>query len=454
MERSREQRNQMALIGAALLNAKKCRDSILQLYPDEFEEGILRESFRAIRRMVCTNKPVDIITVGDFVTKETGAASGDVNRLLLEASETSPAVNHAAEYAALIVEDYRTRELRSCMESLIMEGGSSDSVCAQLRAQLARQDRISNAQGDDTAKEFGEAIDETFAALAAPDTSLKLDWPEIDRFGFFERTNVVVLSARPGGGKTDLAINLAARFARHYRVYYLTMEESRRKLVARMLSRCSQIDAGRIRDKQLKEQELKTLRCTADLLRGHTNMVLDADPGITVEQIRGKILRYKPDVAFVDHIGLIQGRPGQKEYEKLAEITRELKNIAMDMGIVVIELSQMNRQVDRTGGAKKAQMSDLRGSGTIEQDANVVLMIDTPPADDDEPLLAGTKAYKDASIRVKKNREGARGKIPFRWQPQYHSWEPVPDAAHDYYEDAPAEQEPIPDKAIPFQTEF
>ena len=446
MEQTREQRNQLALIGAALLNAKQCRDSILRLYPEEFEEGPLREIFRAIRRLVCSGKPVDLLTVEH-------AAGIDCRQLLVQAAETTPAINHVAEYEALIVEDFRSRELHSTMEALMLNGGTSDSICAQLRAQLDRQDRIRNAQADDTAKEFDAAIDETFAALAAPDTSLKLDWPEIDRFGFFERTNTVVLSARPGGGKTDLAINLASKFSRHYRVYYLTMEESRRKLVARILSRCSHIDASRIRDKRLSAEELKTLHCTADLLRGHTKMILDADAGITVEQIRGKLLRYKPDVAFIDHIGLIQGsRTGQKEYERLTEVTRELKNIAMDMGIVIIELSQMNRQVDRTGGAGKAEMSDLRGSGTIEQDANVILMINTPPADDDEPLLCGSDAYKDVDIKVKKNREGARGKIAMRWQPQYHSWEPVPDPAQDYYEDVP--EEPEEPEVKPFQTSF
>lgn len=427
MERTREQRNQLALIGAFILDAQKCQQIILSLYPVEFEAGPIRQIFNAIRELVKQGRPVDVISLENLVGSE-------YRGLILETADTTPAVNHVSEYAALVVEDFRCHELRNAMEQIALAGGSSDTMCASLRAQLDRQDRIRNTQNDDTAKELDAVIDETLESIASPDTSLKLGWSEIDRFGFFERTNAVVLSARPGGGKTDLAISLAARFSRQYRVYYLTMEESRRKLMARILSRCSRIDAGRIRDKRLKPEEMESLTNSANKLRGHHNMVLDSDAGITVEQIRGKLLRYKPDIAFIDHIGLIQGSsPKQKEYERLQEITRELKNIAMEMGIVIVELSQMNRSVDRTGGAGRAEMSDLRGSGTIEQDANVVLFINAPP--DDGESLHGANAYKDVEIRVKKNREGAQGKIMMRWQPQYHNWEPTPDPADDFREE-------------------
>ena len=434
MERTREQRNQLALIGAAILDAQKCQQSILRLYPVEFEAGPIRDIFKAIRQLVKQGKSVDVISLENLV-------GTDCRQLLVEAAETTPAINHVEDYEALIVEDFRCHELRSAMEQIALDGGSSDTMCASLRAQLDRQDKIRNAQSDDTAREFSDVIDETMEALAAPDTSLKLGWREIDRFGFFERTNAVVLSARPGGGKTDLAISLAARFSRQYRVYYLTMEESRRKLMARILSRVSRIDASRIRDKKLSPEEMQSLTISADKLRGHHNMILDSDAGITVEQIRGKLLRYKPDIAFIDHIGLIQGSsPKQKEYERLQEATRELKNMAMELGIVIVELSQMNRGVDRTGGAGRAEMSDLRGSGTIEQDANAILFINAPP-DDGEERLRGADAYKDVEVRVKKNREGAQGKIMMRWQPQYHDWQPTPDAEDDFHDDP----EPLPE---------
>lgn len=434
MERTREQRNQLALIGAAILDAQKCQQSILRLYPVEFEAGPIRDIFKAIRQLVKQGKSVDVISLENLV-------GTDCRQLLVEAAETTPAVNHVEDYEALIVEDFRCNELRSAMEQIALDGGSSDTMCASLRAQLDRQDKIRNAQSDDTAREFSDVVDETMEALTSPDTSLKLGWREIDCFGFFERTNAVVLSARPGGGKTDLAISLAARFSRQYRVYYLTMEESRRKLMARILSRVSRIDASRIRDKKLSPEEMQSLTISADKLRGHHNMILDSDAGITVEQIRGKLLRYKPDIAFIDHIGLIQGSsPKQKEYERLQEATRELKNMAMELGIVIVELSQMNRGVDRTGGAGRAEMSDLRGSGTIEQDANAILFINAPP-DDGEERLRGADAYKDVEVRVKKNREGAQGKIMMRWQPQYHDWQPTPDPEDDFHDDP----EPLPE---------
>ena len=148
--------------------------------------------------------------------------------------------------------------------------------------------------------------------------------------------------------------------------------------------------------------------------------VEDVGGAATLDMIRARLLTYKPDVAIIDHIGLIASTdPQAKEYDRLSEITRQLKLLAMQMGIVIIELCQLNR-----GGAaaQYGTLAELRGSGTIEQDANAVVMVRTLPPGGAE--LHDTNDYRATGIMIAKNREGGLGEVPMQWRPQYHDWIP------------------------------
>ena len=160
-------------------------------------------------------------------------------------------------------------------------------------------------------------------------------------------------------------------------------------------------------------------------MKHHHNMVLDEGAGLGIEGIRARLLKHKPDIAFIDHIGLISGDPRAKEYERLSDITRQLKVLAMQMGIVIVELCQLTRPVVRGGGAYAA-LADLRGSGTIEQDANGVIFVRNLPAETSD-TLHDTNDYRESGILVGKNRGGGLGEVRMQWRPQYHDW--LPDGA-------------------------
>lgn len=412
-----QQRNQLAFLGGALVAPEKARDSILRLSPAMFQSGSLRRIFAAIRELTAQGRGLDPVTVA-------AKAGQDTRNLILHAAETVPSISHIADYEALIVEDYRRDTILAELAALSVQGGDSDGLCARLRTLLDKQDAIRSTQLDASARSFDAVLDAALDSLTHPDRGLKLDWPELDRYGLFEPGNVVVIGGRPGSGKTDFAINLAARLSRRYRVYYLTMEETAEKLVGRLLAKATRIDAARLRDRRLTPAEQTTLHNTAAALRRQHNMVLDSDGKVTVEGIRAKLLCHKPQVAFIDHIGLLTPTdPRQKEYERLSEITRSLKVLAMQMGIVVVELCQLNRAVAREGFAY-ATLADLRGSGTIEQDANAVVFVrNLAPGG---PRLQGADAWRETGVRIAKNRDGALGTLPICWQPQYHDWRPIP----------------------------
>lgn len=409
------QQHQLAFIGAALLVPKEARDSIMRMSPAMFEQGALRDVFTAIYQLSFEGKGVDPLTVAH--------RAGDQHRqLILTAAQTCPSVSNVADYETLIIEDWRQSLIQTAMAEAQMSGDSSDAICSKLRAALNIQDAIAAQQLDSSAQEFDAVLDRTVEGLHKPDNTLKTGWKPVDRYGMFERTNVVVLAGRPGCGKTDFAINLAARFSKRYRTYYLTLEETAEKLMTRILSKACRIDAAKMRDKTLSADEFAIIDNARQALKHHHNMVLEDGANLTVESIRARLLKHKPDIAFIDHIGLIAGDPRAKEYERLSDITRQLKVLAMQMGIVIVELCQLNRQVVRGGGAY-ATLADLRGSGTIEQDANGVVFVRNLPAETSD-TLHDTNDYRESGILVGKNRGGGLGEVRMQWRPQYHDWLP------------------------------
>lgn len=409
------QQHQMAFLGAALLVPDEAKDHVMRMAPAMFDEGALRDVFTAIYQLSFEGKGIDPLTVAH--------RAGDQHRqLIVTAAQTCPSISNLADYETLIIEDWRQSLIQAAMAEAQMSGDSSDAICAKLRAALNIQDAIAAQQLDSSAQEFDAVLDRTVEGLHKPDNTLKTGWKPVDRYGMFERTNVVVLAGRPGCGKTDFGINMAARFSKRYRTYYLTLEETAEKLMTRILSKACRIDAAKMRDKTLSTDEFAIIDNARQALKNHHNMVLEDGANMTVESIRARLLKHKPDIAFIDHIGLIAGDPRAKEYERLSDITRQLKVLAMQMGIVIVELCQLNRQVVRTGG-KYASLADLRGSGTIEQDANVVMFVQNIPADISDELH-DTDDYRPSGVMVGKNREGGLGEISMQWRPQYHDWLP------------------------------
>ena len=426
MEKTMDRRtaNQWAFLGAALMDPESARPYMSRMVAAMFAPGGCREVFAAVQRLSLGGQAVDVITVANAAQAATGK---DCKALLVQMADTCPSVTNIGSYAAQILEDYRYELLQAdLMKCMAKDAMDADSVCRQLRRTLAMQDAISTTQADTTAREFDAVLETALAQLDEPDTSLKLGWPELDRYGVFHRGRTCVVAGRPGCGKTDFSINLASRLSKKYRVYYLTLEETAEALMDRILSKVSRIDSGKLTNKTLTPREREIIDNTAGILRRHHNMMLDADSNLTIDGLEAKIMQYKPDIAFIDHIGLLSPTdPRQTEYQRISEITRRLKVAAMKMGIVVVELCQINRAGVKGNEGRFCNLEDLRGSGTIEQDANSAIFVENRRTEDSKDLR-GEDAYQDTAVMYAKNREGPTGVVSMRWQPQYHQWQPTP----------------------------
>lgn len=426
MEKGMDRRtaNQWAFLGAALMDPEAARPYMSRMVAAMFAPGGCREVFAAVQRLSLGGQAVDVITVANAAQAATGR---DCKALLVQMADTCPSVTNIGSYAAQILEDYRYELLQAdLMKCMAKDAMDADSVCRQLRRTLAMQDAISTTQADTTAREFDAVLETALAQLDEPDTSLKLGWPELDRYGVFHRGRTCVVAGRPGCGKTDFSINLASRLSKKYRVYYLTLEETAEALMDRILSKVSRIDSGKLTNKTLTPREREIIDNTAGILRRHHNMMLDADSNLTIDGLEAKLIQYKPDIAFIDHIGLLSPTdPRQTEYQRISEITRRLKVAAMKMGIVIVELCQINRAGVKGNEGRFCNLEDLRGSGTIEQDANSAIFVENRKPEDSKELR-GEDAYQDTAVMYAKNREGPTGVVSMRWQPQYHQWQPTP----------------------------
>jgi replicative DNA helicase len=426
MEKGMDRRtaNQWAFLGAALMDPEAARPYMSRMVAAMFAPGGCREVFAAVQRLSLGGQAVDVITVANAAQAATGR---DCKALLVQMADTCPSVTNIGSYAAQILEDYRYELLQAdLMKCMAKDAMDADSVCRQLRRTLAMQDAISTTQADTTAREFDAVLETALAQLDEPDTSLKLGWPELDRYGVFHRGRTCVVAGRPGCGKTDFSINLASRLSKKYRVYYLTLEETAEALMDRILSKVSRIDSGKLTNKTLTPREREIIDNTAGILRRHHNMMLDADSNLTIDGLEAKLIQHKPDIAFIDHIGLLSPTdPRQTEYQSIREITRRLKVAAMKMGIVIVELCQINRAGVKGNEGRFCNLEDLRGSGTIEQDANSAIFVENRKPEDSKELR-GEDAYQDTAVMYAKNREGPTGVVSMRWQPQYHQWQPAP----------------------------
>lgn len=424
---------QCSYIGCMLVDPERAKGSVSRLAPPMFDEGFPREVFAAAKDLLLQGKAVDPVTIAAFCASK----GPDCYQFVESCMEMVVSVSHLEDYEAIILEDYRTTRWKELASNVAFGTMDSSVVEGKVERELEIQRALAAMAEDPAAKEIGKAVDDALASLQKPDPTYLTGWKELDRMGVIEPGSVVIVAGRPGGGKTDLTLNLALNLSKRQKVYYLSLEESRNRLTYRILSRVARIDHSKIRFRNLNENERGKLNYVAAGLKAQSNLILDSSTGITLELIRSKALKFRPDVLIVDHCGLVVDEDKRlKSVEVISKMTAGLKRLAMSMGICIIECVQLNRGVDKSGGAGTATLADLKGSGSYEQDSNAVIFVENN-VDGTGERLSGDE-YRETSIRIAKNRDGPTGRIDMNWWPQYHEWHPA-----DMFTPIPEENSPF-----------
>ena len=345
--------------------------------------------YKAMHQLYENNQPIDVVTLSARLKKNGELKKAGGTAKLAELADNTLTSSNATQYAKLVTEMAMRRRLIS-LGSQMSQMGFDDSKEAKDLMDQAEQEIFSVAQArrdksfihiKDTLAESFERIDRIRQSGAAFQ-GLSTGFMTIDNIlSGMHDSKLNVLAARPATGKTAFALNIAHYLAvkQKKKVAFFSLEMSKEELVDRMLVNQADIDAFKMKTGRLDENyEIPKLSEAMGVL-AEADIFIDDTPGLSIydmrTQARRLMMQYKIDFLIVDYLQLAHGRTKDNRVQEVGEISQGLKNIARELKIPVLAISQLSRQVENRGGDKAPQLSDLRESGSIEQDADVVIFL-------------------------------------------------------------------------------
>ncbi len=411
-----------AVLGAMMLEKDAVNDAIDILSPESFYKEIHQKIYSAIKDLFNNSEPIDLLTVTEALRK-----SGDlefVGGAYYVASLTNKVASAAnIEYHARIIsQKYIQRELiKISSETIKMAYEDTTDVFDLL--DKAESDLFKVSEGNirknfDTMSALLHQAVKKIEELSQQEegmSGIPSGFAALDRVtAGFQRSDMIVIAARPGMGKTAFVLSLARNCAVEFKkpVAVFSLEMSSLQLVNRLIASETELDASKLRQGKLAPHEWEQLHAKLNRL-SEAPIFIDDTPALTIFELRAKARRLKAqhnvDLIIIDYLQLMSGGSdgkGNREQE-ISAISRSIKSIAKELNVPIIALSQLSRQVETRGGNKRPQLSDLRESGAIEQDADMVAFIYRPEyyglAEDDK----GNSTAGLAEIIIAKHRNGA-----------------------------------------------
>ena len=421
-----------------------------KIEPSDFYRPNHRIIFGVMRELADDLQPLDVLTLSEalrsrgLVEKSGGAA------YLAELAESTPAVSNVRAYAEIVLERSTLRQLLGAANEIAEsafapEGRTSTELLNEAERAVFRisEGRLKDGGPQPITPLLAQASDriDELAKSGNPITGLSTGFEGLDSMTTgFQKADLIVIAGRPSMGKTALAVNIAEYAvmqdtADERAVVVFSMEQPTEQLVIRILSSVGPIDLGHLRSGQLSAQEWTLLGSALGQLRGRP-LFIDDTPALTPNDVRARARRVAREsggvkLIVVDYIQLMQtaGKAENRTLE-ISEISRNLKAIAKEMNCPLVALSQLNRSLESRED-KRPRMSDLRESGAIEQDADVILFIYR-----DEVYKKDTDRPGIADIIIGKQRNGPTGTVELRFIGNLTKFETNDDAPAD---DAPYE---------------
>lgn len=441
-----------SVLSACLVKPEIADDVCVILEAGNFKHTLNRNIFEAIFEIVKDGGKPDLITVTDKL-QATGRLSqaGDAT-YLADLVKNSFAIVNWRHHAEIVKRVAIQRDLITAaaeINAIAYDGPDSISeVVGQAESALFKvtEKRVSNSFR--SMEELCVSTKEDLEKLAKHKGEIlgvPSGFRDIDKlFCGFRPGDVIVLAARPGVGKTSFALNMAVKSAKlGTSVAFFSLEMSAEQLTQRILSSEAGVELSKIRSGMLGAADWSQINPTLQEL-GHLDMLIDDTPGLSILEARAKVRRQfrhiigtdKKGLVIVDYLQLmtppVARRDGNRSVE-VGEITRGLKVLAKDLGVPILALSQLNRSVETRGTkSKRPMLSDLRESGTIEQDADIVLFIDRS-MNEEEAESSERPDMGEAVIQVAKHRNGPQKDIWLSFNGEFTRFGDLDqDASHNY----------------------
>ena len=405
-----------SLVGCVLIDAR-CLPAAREILPtaEAFASEPCRKAYAAACRLEDEDKGIDPVIVG--------RAAGLSNDFLMQCMDLAPTCTRAAEYAKAVLDGHQRRQLQALGEKLQTEalcaGSTADQLLTEARSTL---DDLASTPGRCSVKSARDSLLDfmTFRAEVQQGKrqAIRTGFPSLDRIlGGFAQGGFYVMAARPGVGKSALGIALADMMARDRRVLYVSLEMTEAELNARWVAAVSDITCtfGKLLFGKTTEEQDAAIANACGKLYAH-KLQISAVSTLTVPELELQARNVGAEVVIVDYLGLLSAEDKRlSEYDRVTQISGDLKRLAKRLGCVVLALCQLNREsVSAPGQDTRPRLSQLRSSGAIEQDSDGVLLLHRPE-------YGRTETPREASapqqffVDVAKNRHGRTGTAELAW---------------------------------------
>ena len=423
---------EQTVLSACLLSLGVFEEVVQKLKPESFFRPAHRIIFETMREMTSKSIPIDVISVADQLTAKNQLEAVGGQAYLLELTDNTFALTNWNHHADIVARDAIRRDLLYASASISALAYDSPADTTELIGKAeASLFGVTEQRVASTFKSIVELVEQTnneIADMANRDTAIQgvqTGFIDVDKlFCGLRGGDLIILAARPAVGKTSFAMNLAANAAKiGSTVVLFSLEMSSVQITQRIIASEAQVPLHRLRSGQLSEADMLAIVNAEAGLTANNTLYIDDSPSLTITELRTKARRLFRDVKngliIVDYLQLMQPvipRPNARQVE-VAEISRGLKVLAKELDIPIIALSQLSRSID-TRGDKRPMLSDLRESGSIEQDADIVMFLDRSTSEaeaesDKRPDLG------EAELIVAKHRNGPTRDIKLTFVGEY-----------------------------------
>ena len=405
-----------SLVGCVLIDAR-CLPAAREILPtaEAFASEPCRKAYAAACRLEDEDKGIDPVIVG--------RAAGLSNDFLMQCMDLAPTCTRAAEYAKAVLDGHQRRQLQALGEKLQTEalcaGSTADQLLTEARSTL---DDLASTPGRCSVKSARDSLLDfmTFRAEVQQGKrqAIRTGFPSLDRIlGGFAQGGFYVMAARPGVGKSALGIALADMMARDRRVLYVSLEMTEAELNARRVAAVSDVTCtfGKLLFGKTTEEQDAAIANACGKLYAH-KLQISAVSTLTVPELELRARNVGAEVVIVDYLGLLSAEDKRlSEYDRVTQISGDLKRLAKRLGCVVLALCQLNREsVSAPGQDTRPRLSQLRSSGAIEQDSDGVLLLHRPEYGKTETPREAS-APQQFFVDVAKNRHGRTGTAELAW---------------------------------------
>ena len=417
-----------SVIGSMIMDREAIRAAAEILRGEDFYQSQYGIIFDTIVELCNEGRPVDLVTLQERL-REKGLpeeiSDMEYARDLLDAVPTSANIRY---YAQIVGDKALLRRLiKACGEvsdSCYLQQEGTDAILETSEKKMFELFQRKDVSDYVPIRQIVLNVVDNIEKASRTQgnvTGLATGFVDLDyKTSGFQPSDLILIAARPSMGKTAFALNIARHmaFKGGATVAIFSLEMSKEQLVSRMLSMESRVDSQSLRTGDLRDEDWTKLVEGADVI-GRSNLIIDDTPGITVAALRSKCRKYKLEhdlgIIFIDYLQLMSGsgRGGDSRQQEISDISRALKAVARELQVPVVALSQLSRAVEQRPN-HRPMLSDLRESGAIEQDADVVMFIYR-----DDYYNKDTEKKNIAEIQIAKQRNGPIGMVELVWMPQY-----------------------------------